>query len=67
MTFIPFFLSLIRSIINPAQRKWIKWVDSFQPIDIGYITNFSDKKDSKINFESKIDKLHNLEERIWKL
>ena len=34
MTFVPFLLNLIRQIINSEPKKWVKWVDSFQPIDI---------------------------------
>lgn len=67
MTFIPFILSILRTTINWKERRWIKGVDSFQPIDIGYITNSSDKKDNKINFESKFDKLKNLEDKINKI
>ena len=67
MTFIPFILSIFRTTINWKERRWIKWVDSFQPIDIGYITNIADKKDNKISFESKFDKLKNLEDKINKI
>lgn len=67
MTFIPFILSILRTTINWKERRWIKGVDSFQPMDIGYITNSSDKKDNKINFESKFDKLKNLEDKINKI
>lgn len=67
MTFIPFILSILRTSINWKERRWIKWVDSFQPIDIGYVTNSSSKKDSKITFESKFEKLQNLEDKINKI
>lgn len=64
MTFIPFFLNFLRSLINPNQRSWSKGVDSFQPIDIGYVTNYSWAKDNKIDFQSKKEKLQNLEKNI---
>jgi hypothetical protein len=36
-------------------------------MDIGFIKSSADKKDSKISFESKIDKLQNLEDKINKI
>jgi len=67
MTFIPFFLTLIRGLINPSQRRWDKGVDGFQPIDIWYVLGYDWKKDTTIDFESKKDKLQNLEDKINKL
>lgn len=67
MTFIPFVLSFIRFKTNIEERKWIKWVDSFQPIDIGYITNIESKKEETINFDSKIDKIKELENKLNKI
>ncbi len=67
MTFIPFILSFIRFKTNMEERKWIKWVDSFQPMDIGYITNTQLKKDDSINFSNKIEKIKELEERLNKI
>jgi len=34
MTFLNFIYSFIRFKVNLEERKWIKWVDSFQAIDI---------------------------------
>ena len=67
MTFIPFFLNLLRGMINPSERKWDKWVDSFQAIDIGYTVNYAWKKEDKIDFQSKKEKLQHLEDNINKL
>ena len=67
MTFIPFILSFLRFQTNVKERKWIKWVDSFQPIDIWYITNDNGNKEEKIDFESKIDKIKNIEEKLNKI
>jgi hypothetical protein len=67
MTFIPFMLSLIRYHTNVKERKWQKWVDSFQPIDIGFVTNESQKKDENIDFQSKIDKINQLDDKLNKI
>ena len=67
MTFVPFFLSLLRLNLNPKERRWNRWVDSFQPIDIGYVTNFANKKDEVIDFTSKKEKLKNLQGQLDKL
>jgi len=67
MTFVPFFLSILRLSINPKERRWDKWVDSFQPIDIGFVKKSWKIEKWKIDFESKFDKLQNLEDKISKL
>ena len=67
MTFIPFVLSFIRFKTNLEERKWMKWVDSFQPIDIWYLTSSQSKKEEKIDFTSKIDKINELENKLNKL
>ncbi|MCD5385120.1 PrgI family protein [Candidatus Gracilibacteria bacterium] len=67
MTFIPFILSFIRFKTNLEERKWMKGIDSFQPIDIGYLTSSQSKKEEKIDFTSKIDKINELENKLNKL
>lgn len=67
MSFVPFILALLRRTINWTQRKWIKWIDSFEPMHIGYIKSSEDKKKSNIDFTSKLQKLQNLEDKINKL
>ena len=67
MTFVPFILSFIRLKVNYEQRKWLKWVDSFQPIDIGFIVNNDSKTDSNIDFSDKIDKIKNLDNKLDKI
>lgn len=67
MTFLPFIFALLRRTINWTERKWIKWVDSFEPMHIGYIKSSGEKNKSNIDFTSKIDKLQNLEDKINKL
>lgn len=67
MTFIQFILSFIRLKSNIEERKWIKWIDSFQPIDIWHVTSNQGKKEEKIDFTSKIDKIKELEDKLSKI
>lgn len=67
MTFIPFMLTLIRYHTNEKERKWEKWIDSFQPIDIGFITNEWQKISENIDFQSKIDKINQLDDKLNKI
>jgi hypothetical protein len=67
MTFIPFMLSLIKFNINTKERVWINWTDSFQPIDIWYLSSYDSKKQENIDFKSKIDKINEIENKIEKL
>lgn len=67
MTFIPFLLSLLRFNINSKNRKWEAWIDSFQSIDIWYVQHMENKKEEKIDFKSKMDKIKELEWKIEKI
>jgi len=67
MTFIPFFLSILRNSINPSERRWDKGIDSFQPLDIWYIKKSWKIEQWKVDFKSKFDKLNDLEDKINKL
>ncbi len=70
MTFIPFILAAIRYKINNPNingRIWMKWIDSFQPIDIWYISNIENKKDENIDFKDKIDKIKELDDKLNKI
>lgn len=64
MTFLKFIYSFIRFKINLEERKWIKWVDSFQPIDIWFISIEDEKQNDKIDTSSKLEKITKLEEQI---
>ncbi len=64
MTFLPYILNLIRQSINWWEKKWVKWVDSFQPIDIWYITKSIEKKESKIDISNKKQSLNDLKEKL---
>ena len=67
MSFVRFVLSFVRLKVNVETRKWIKWVDSFSPIDIGFLSSSQEKKEEKIDFKSKIDKINELEDQLNKL
>jgi hypothetical protein len=67
MTFLPFILSTIRFNVNLKERMFVKGVDSFQPIDIGFVTTATGKQEKDIDFDSKIDKITKLEDQLKKL
>ena len=67
MSFVRFVLSFVRLKVNVETRKWIKWVDSFSPIYIGFLSSSQEKKEEKIDFKSKIDKINELEDQLNKL
>jgi len=67
MSFVKFVLSMIRLKVNIEKRKWIKWVDSFSPMDIGFLSSSQEKKQEKIDFKSKIDKIKELEDKLNKI
>ena len=64
MTFFPYILNLIRHSINSDPKVWLKWVDSYQPIDIWYITQAMDKKENSIDTSKKIEMKNNLKEKL---
>ncbi|PIE85476.1 hypothetical protein CSA08_01820 [Candidatus Gracilibacteria bacterium] len=68
MTFIKFILAFIRLKLNRKQgRVWMKGVDSFQPIDIGYVLLKNEKVEKNIDFKVKIDKINELNNKIDKI
>jgi hypothetical protein len=67
MTFVPYILSFIRYKSNIEERRWVKWVDSFQPIDVGFLASNQTKKEQNIDFSSKIDKINELENKLNKI
>ncbi|MDC0506159.1 PrgI family protein [Candidatus Gracilibacteria bacterium] len=67
MTFVPFILSLIRYKVNYADRKWQKGDDSFAATDIGFVSQISSKKEASVDFDSKIDKIKNIDDKLDKL
>jgi len=67
MTFVPFVLSLIRINIFPRQRKWDNGVDSFQAIDVGFLSNIEEKTQENIDMSRKIDTIDELNEKLKKI
>jgi hypothetical protein len=67
MTFVPFVLNILRFNTNWRERVWVKWVDSYQPIDIGFISNATEKDEGKIDFQDKIDKIKDLDDKLNKI
>lgn len=66
MTFMVFFVSMLRYWVNYKERYWQKWVDSFSALDIWYIVN-AKAETPKINVSNKQEKLKNLEEQLQKI
>lgn len=67
MTFVPFVLAFIRYSIYGNDRNWDNWVDSFQPMDIGYLSAVEEKKSENIDMSKKIDTMSSLQEKLKKL
>lgn len=67
MTFLPTILNYFRLQLNSKQRLWSIGTDSFSDIEIGYLTQPTQKADSKSksNIESQLDDDANL--KIGKL
>lgn len=66
MSFVPFVLSFLRLNINSKERKWDQWTDSFDCLKIWYI-RLDEKKEEKIDFQNKIDKINSLEDKLSKI
>lgn len=67
MTFVPFVLSFIRYKLNLNQRIWKSWVDSYQPMDIGFIPESELEKKDNIDLKTKMDKIKEMEDKIKKI
>jgi hypothetical protein len=66
MTFLPFIVAWLRYLINTRERIWKNGIDSFQPIEIGYIT-VSKKEKTTIEIEDKKEQLKKAEDSLDKL
>lgn len=64
MTFIPYILNFIRLSVNWWQKIWVKWVDSFQAIDIWHVTRIEEKKEKNVDTSEKVDKIKELNEKL---
>lgn len=67
MTFVPFILSFIRLNIFPKIRSWDNTVDSFQAIDIWFLSQEWLKKTDDVNMQDKIDTMSELQEKLKKI
>jgi hypothetical protein len=67
MTFIPFVLSFIRYKLNLNQRTWKSWVDSYEPMDVWFIPEMENEKKENIDFQTKMDKIKEIHEKIDKI
>lgn len=67
MTFMQFILSFIRYKVNLNTRKWQRWVDSFWALDIWYVASDAKWKENKVDFEDKINKMKEIDEKINKI
>jgi hypothetical protein len=60
-------LAFIRYKINFDTRKWTKWIDSFSLLDIWYIVNEDKKVENKVDFEDKLNKMKEMDEKLEKI
>lgn len=67
MTFIPFVLAFIRFNIFPRLRVWDNTVDSYQPIDIGFLSNIEEKKTENVDMNTKAESMRDLQEKLKKI
>lgn len=67
MTFVPFVLSIIRLNIFPRQRFWQNGIDSFQSLDVWFVTSDEEKKKENIDMQNKIDTMQELQEKLKKI
>jgi len=67
MTFVPFVLSVIRGNIFPKIRQWDNGVDSFQPIDIWFLSWEQEKKADTVDMTSKAQSMQELQEKLKKI
>ena len=67
MTFIPFILNLIRLNLSSDSKTWVKWVDSFEPIEVWYVTQIEEKKKANIDTSEKIEQIEALKDKLNKI
>lgn len=64
MSFVPFVLAWARGMINAKERHWQKWVDSYMPMDIWYVTLDNVTLEKKYETDSSLDKMKSLEDKL---
>lgn len=67
MTFIPFVMSFIRYKVNIPERTWRVWVDSYSPMDIWFLSQNEIIEKENIDFQTKMDKIKELDEKLKKI
>ena len=67
MTFIPFILNFIRHKTNSDPKIWVKWIDSYEPIEIWYVIKTQQKKKQTIDTTNKKEKIEALKDKLNKI
>jgi len=67
MSFLPFIIAFSRHIVNTPPRYWVKWADSFQPIDIWYVQLGIDQERTEYTTQKNHERLASLEESLNKI
>ena len=67
MTFIPFVLNFFRQKVNSDPKIWSKWIDSYEQIEIWFVTQDIQKKKKHIELESKKSKLEKIQDKLNKI
>jgi predicted nucleotidyltransferase len=67
MTFVVFVLAFLRYKLNIDVRTWRKGVDSYSPLDIWYIVSEDKKLENKVDFDDKLSKMKELDEKLEKI
>ena len=67
MTFQSLLLSFIRYSVNLKDRSFLMGTDSYQPIEIWYVTMSTGSQEKSIDFETKMDKIKSLDDQLKKI
>lgn len=67
MTFIPFVLALLRKNMFPSERHREWGIDSYQAIDVWYVSDEEQKKQENIEIWKKVDSIAELQEKLKKI
>lgn len=67
MTFVPFILNLIRLNMNNHEKIWVKWTDSYESLEVWYVTKNVEKKKEIVDTQRKIEKIENLKDKLNKI
>jgi len=67
MTFIPFVFNFIRQKTNSDPKIWAKWIDSYEPVEIWYVTRNLEKKKKSVDTSNKKEKIEALQDKLNKI